>query len=461
MGKALRIRIGLILTGISVAETIVSFFGALALGDGLNMLYNLLACITLIALMAMVNKYHDAEMWHWPLFMMCLFAGCNIILIFSNNLVYALMIIPLILMILLATVFAENGIVGIIAGIALFVLNVICCMVSYYLNPLHIAISVITGRVPFMYLVSLLTSVNSLMGIACALFFCKFPCRSPLWQPGDEDIELNSDSGGGGDRPAQGSINPRGSDPFPSSRTKPAKAYNRNRAVSPNKKAIVSSDSDIKALRALLNKDDEIDVGSDGTVPSEARYSFKPVGKACVAGEESSQSTDIVPTGSSAGRYRKCRICGTAIYQDLIYCPTCGAMVTIEEQTVAIDKVQFSAIAPKTFIQGDYSLIEIIMYEDAFRHVVDEAIANADSPVKETKSGIVTAAREATITINLSSPDMEIEDSTESLIWHGEYLNFQFAIAVPEQFNKKQILFVASVFINDVIAAKLKFIAKV
>ena len=142
------------------------------------------------------------------------------------------------------------------------------------------------------------------------------------------------------------------------------------------------------------------------------------------------------------------------------HCPECGTKVVIEKPVVTLDKVQFSAVAPKTFVKGDYSVIEIMMYEEGFQHVVQDLIANADESVKETKSGVMTAEREAKITIVLSSPDLEITDNTESHIWQGGYLNFSFAVEVPEEYAKRQILFVASVYINDIIATRLKFVAK-
>ena len=43
-----------------------------------------------------------------------------------------------------------------------------------------------------------------------------------------------------------------------------------------------------------------------------------------------------------------------------------------EEAELDMTKVQFSAVAPKTFMKGDYSLINIVMYEDDFRYIVDE-----------------------------------------------------------------------------------------
>ena len=235
----------------------------------------------------------------------------------------------------------------------------------------------------------------------------------------------------------------------------------------------ISTADAIAALRAQLAGGGETMVNADGTIINPSTQSssgdgFKPVDMACVAGEDTSEWDDDwddgnsirVPDGKLAGGHGMCRICGNVFNQVTNYCPECGTKVIIEKPAVTLDKVQFSAVAPKTFVKGDYSVIEILMYEEAFRHVVQEAIDNADDPVKETKSGFLTAEREAKITVVISSPDFEIEDNTESQIWKGGYLSFSFAVEVPEQYKKRQILFVASVYINDIIATRLKFVAK-
>ena len=202
-----------------------------------------------------------------------------------------------------------------------------------------------------------------------------------------------------------------------------------------------------------------------------------------------------------------CRFCGSRLSPGQVFCAACGAKTTIESSKVPprtgspdavplpsmammpsfsmpssmagapspsmppsrvpdagsgvdLKKVQFSAVAPKTFIKGDYTMIEIVMYEEAFRKVVDELIAEAEAPVKETKSGIFRVAEGTSVRIVLSSPDIEIEDGEEEQEWQGGYLNFSFAVMLPEEYKKRQILFTASVYLNDVIATKLKFIVK-
>ena len=220
----------------------------------------------------------------------------------------------------------------------------------------------------------------------------------------------------------------------------------------------------IAALRKQLDDGDALMVNADGTIMPSSDLTQVNVGvvvpKGVFGGGDPFPNSIKVPEGKLAGGYGMCRICGKIFDQATNYCPECGTKVVVEKPVVTLDKVQFSALAPKTFVKGDYSVIEILMYEEAFRHVVQEAIDNADDPVKETKSGFLTAEREAKITVMISSPDFEIEDNTESQIWKGGYLSFCFAVEVPEQYKKRQILFVASVYINDIIATRLKFVAK-
>lgn len=127
--------------------------------------------------------------------------------------------------------------------------------------------------------------------------------------------------------------------------------------------------------------------------------------------------------------------------------------------TVQLDQVDFSAIVPKTMKAGGYSMIQVVMYEKDFRDEVDALIKAAEEPVYETRSGKVTAPRNAKVRIVLSSPDVNIDDGMEEGEWSGGYLVFGFPVQLPVDFGKHQVLFVATVYIQGVIATKLKFVA--
>lgn len=132
-----------------------------------------------------------------------------------------------------------------------------------------------------------------------------------------------------------------------------------------------------------------------------------------------------------------------------------------EQPDVDIRKVEFSAIAPKKMVKGDYSMINIVMYEKTSRHIVDSIIEEMDEPAQERRSGVHKVKVDSQIKVILTSPDIEIEDNEETGIWQGDHLDFSFAVMLPEDYKKRQILFTASVYINDVIACKLKFIVKI
>ena len=228
----------------------------------------------------------------------------------------------------------------------------------------------------------------------------------------------------------------------------------------------------IAALREQLAGGGETLVNQDGIVlnPADPLSSsslangdgFKPIDKAVVAGSNTSELSFIkIPESKLAGGYGMCRFCGAVFNQTTNFCPECGTKTTIDMPKLQLDKVFFSAIAPKSLMKGDYSIIDIYMYEEEFRHIVDRVIKDGENNVEEKKtSGVMEAERDSKITVVLSSKDIEIEDNREEQIWHGKYLNFSYAVELPDDYVKKQILFVATVYINDVIATRLKFIVK-
>lgn len=121
--------------------------------------------------------------------------------------------------------------------------------------------------------------------------------------------------------------------------------------------------------------------------------------------------------------------------------------------------VQFSAISPKKLDKGDYSIIDIYMYEEAFKSIVEQALAEADQPSKATTSGYVEVQDKTSVKVELSSPDIQIDDNVSECVWNGRYQRFSFDVYVPEDYSKKKVLFTANVYINGVIATKLKILA--
>ena len=178
------------------------------------------------------------------------------------------------------------------------------------------------------------------------------------------------------------------------------------------------------------------------------------------AGPTQRTAAITVPAGKLAGGGVICESCGSIIRPGAKYCPACGAKVRSSVKHLDIRRVQFSAIAPRKIKKGEYAIIDILMYEDAFRSEVDSLIKNAEAPVVEKKSGMYEAEKGAQIRIRLSSPDIEVEDCEEVRQWSGDYVDFSFAVFVPDDFKKRQILFYAFIYKDDVILTKLTFCVK-
>lgn len=101
------------------------------------------------------------------------------------------------------------------------------------------------------------------------------------------------------------------------------------------------------------------------------------------------------------------------------------------------------------------------MYQEQFRHVVEEALAQAQTELQEKSSGFQQVRENARVKIVLTSPDVAIEDDTNVQTWTGGYLSFDFAIFLPADYAKKQILLKATVYFDDVPATKLMLTVKV
>ena len=156
-----------------------------------------------------------------------------------------------------------------------------------------------------------------------------------------------------------------------------------------------------------------------------------------------------------------CPFCGSQVKDSHIYCSCCGYILKDEEEykRVKLSEVQFAAIIPETFHLNRYLMIDLIMFEEIYKKIVEEKIASKDYKVKEVRSGVHEIKHNAMVKVKLSSPDLNIsEEDTQK--WIGKYSIFTFPIQIDKDINKKEILFIASIYFDDIVATKLKFIIK-
>lgn len=126
---------------------------------------------------------------------------------------------------------------------------------------------------------------------------------------------------------------------------------------------------------------------------------------------------------------------------------------------LTISSVQFSAVVPTRFIMGEYAIINVVAFEQAYRKIVDTLLA-ADDTNREVVSGVHSVREGMKIRIELSSPDLALTDAVEEQQWDGKYLVFSFDVNIPGDYKKKQALFTATVFLDGVIATRLKFVVE-
>lgn len=169
--------------------------------------------------------------------------------------------------------------------------------------------------------------------------------------------------------------------------------------------------------------------------------------------------TFVIPTSSNRQSTESlCPTCGESIGARFKFCPVCGTPVGKSHDAPVLSQVQFSAVAPRQILKGEYAMIDVTAYEDAYRHIVDRIIANADTEVREVIASPQEVEKNTRIRIRLSSPDVEVEDCDETQVWRGRYLTYSFPVMIPASYAKRQILFLATVYFNDVIATRLKII---
>ncbi len=121
-----------------------------------------------------------------------------------------------------------------------------------------------------------------------------------------------------------------------------------------------------------------------------------------------------------------------------------------------VDSVQFSAVVPERAVPGKYFNLNIMMYEDGHRAVVDELLRGAKDGAREVKGGYTEVERDSQVRVVLSSPELADAVFEETRLWKGKYLDFTFSVKIPADLRESQMLFTATVYINDLIATRLQ-----
>lgn len=147
---------------------------------------------------------------------------------------------------------------------------------------------------------------------------------------------------------------------------------------------------------------------------------------------------------------------------DVVYASCPGAIPQTAPQPVIIDQVFFTAVAPKEFQRDEYTDVALVMYEDAYRHIVDRIKENYDVEVAEQGSGAKPVAKQTPIRVTIESPEQDIffDNKEEVGIWIGKSLEFHFWVLVPKNFQKKQFKLAIRVFTDDVLATTLTLFVK-
>ena len=156
------ILIGEILVGICIVRSLLGVLFNLATNRGIVMLADIIAVVAEIAVIILVMFYFkQEEMYELPAIAMVVYMGTNLLRIFGSSWSYVFFVIPLGLMI--ATICMRWNVLGILAGVAMVFVNMIVAVIGFYTGLIQIYFSA--------YFFSNLVNVNSLMGIACILFY--------------------------------------------------------------------------------------------------------------------------------------------------------------------------------------------------------------------------------------------------------------------------------------------------
>ena len=124
-----------------------------------------------------------------------------------------------------------------------------------------------------------------------------------------------------------------------------------------------------------------------------------------------------------------------------------------------INKVDFSVVAPEKVKPGNSALADVLMYTKSQRKIVQKAIRQAKEKASEAArtTGSVSVRPGSRVTVVLCSDDAVIADNSETLLWNGDALDFQFRFSLPETYAKKQADFSCNILFDGIAITRLYF----
>lgn len=130
-------------------------------------------------------------------------------------------------------------------------------------------------------------------------------------------------------------------------------------------------------------------------------------------------------------------------------------------RSLSMDQVSFSVLAPDTVECGETAMVNIVMYEESYRYVVDRLMEPVKGRMLERNSVLRPYTRGIEVTVKLSSPDVEIEDDTLWGLWQGRYLCVVGFLELPEDYPRRSLRLRANVCLDGVICTQLSELIRV
>lgn len=124
------------------------------------------------------------------------------------------------------------------------------------------------------------------------------------------------------------------------------------------------------------------------------------------------------------------------------------------------DKVQISAVSEKETERGEDVQIDIFLYEDGYRHVIDDYVAGASKEMKIKSGGYQVVAKGSRVTVALSSKVFPYNDEL-TLTWYGNYLDFSFLTSIPDNLSGSRATFTANVLTEGVLLCRLNLVVSI